>query len=135
MIASHASAADARRDGAVSELIVLATVAGFSSSSDDSIASTAGAGVGRGAGAGVGRGVAAAFARFGASALLAFAAEPPWSFFFFLTLFAMGSSLSDELDSTTTRRRRGFGTQASSSSLSLADGADRRVPVKHPANL
>ena len=130
-----ASAADARRDGAVSELIVLATVAGFSSasSSDDSIASTAG--VGRGAGAGVGRGVAAAFARFGASALLAFAAEPPWSFFFFLTLFAMGSSLSDELDSTTTRRRRGFGTQASSSSLSLADGADRRVPVKHPANL
>ena len=133
MIASHASAADARRDGAVSELIVLATVAGFSSSSDDSIASTAG--VGRGAGAGVGRGVAAAFARFGASALLAFAAEPPWSFFFFLTLFAMGSSLSDELDSTTTRRRRGFGTQASSSSLSLADGADRRVPVKHPANL
>ena len=125
MIASHASAADARRDGAVSELIVLATVAGFSSSSDDSIASTAG----------VGRGVAAAFARFGASALLAFAAEPPWSFFFFLTLFAMGSSLSDELDSTTTRRRRGFGTQASSSSLSLADGADRRVPVKHPANL
>ena len=135
MIASHASAADARRDGAVSELIVLATVAGFSSSSssDDSIASTAG--VGRGAGAGVGRGVAAAFARFGASALLAFAAEPPWSFFFFLTLFAIGSSLSDELDSTTTRRRRGFGTQASSSSLSLADGADRRVPVKHPANL
>ena len=133
MIASQASAADARRDGAVSELIVLATVAGFSSSSDDSIASTAG--VGRGAGAGVGRGVAAAFARFGASALLAFAAEPPWSFFFFLTLFAMGSSLSDELDSTTTRRRRGFGTQASSSSLSLADGADRRVPVKHPANL
>ena len=132
-----ASAADARRDCAVSELIVLATVAGFSSasSSDDSIASTAGAGVGRGAGAGVGRGVAAAFARFGASALLAFAAEPPWSFFFFLTLFAMGSSLSDELDSTTTRRRRGFGTQASSSSLSLADGADRRVPVKHPANL
>ena len=130
-----ASAADARRDGAVSELIVLATVAEFSSSSDDSIASTAGAGVGRGAGAGVGRGVAAAFARFGASALLAFAAEPPWSFFFFLTLFAMGSSLSDELDSTTTRRRRGFGTQASSSSLSLADGADRRVPVKHPANL
>ena len=133
MIASQASAADARRDGAVSELIVLATVAGFSSSSDDSIASTAG--VGRGAGAGVGRGVAAAFARFGASVLLAFAAEPPWSFFFFLTLFAMGSSLSDELDSTTTRRRRGFGTQASSSSLSLADGADRRVPVKHPANL
>ena len=124
-----ASAADARRVGAVSELIVLATVAGFSSSSssDDSIASTAGAGVGRG--------VTAAFARFGASVLLAFAAEPPWSFFFFLTLFAMGSSLSDELDSTTTRRRRGFGTQASSSSLSLADGADRRVPVKHPANL
>ena len=127
MIASQASAADERRDGAVSELIVLATVAGFSSSSDDSIASTAGAGVGRG--------VTAAFARFGASALLAFAAEPPWSFFFFLTLFAIGSSLSDELDSTTTRRRRGFGTQASSSSLSLADGADRRVPVKHPANL